>query len=379
MTWRLSLAAALAAAVLAGACAAEEEPEEDDAAQDAGAADVVAPAQDIVTGWLDLGELPEPVRECETDEDCLAAVGDPGPCQTLACAKADGQCIKLPKDDGIACDVGNPCYTEQVCSGGLCLGGTAVDCSDANPCTNDSCSFDAGCVHDPRTGVCDDGDPCTKDEYCVEGVCTNGADICPAQCGNGSCQTTKGETCSSCPLDCGACSDGCTVSSFGGCEGCGCESCVCDAHPECCAEAWTEACVAACEGCGSCTPCGDGACEAADGETCATCPADCGACPTGCAAAEAPGCAGCGCEECVCDASPYCCDVAWDEACAATCETCGTACTGCAPAEAPGCNGCACEECVCDLVPSCCTTAWSALCVTACSTECGATCPAEEP
>lgn len=377
---RALLAAALPLAVLlACGCAGEEDPSDEGAAADVTILPDAAPAADIVTGWLDLGNIPDPVRECESDADCETLVAAPGACQTIMCAKTTGQCLLLPVDDGVQCDVSNLCYTGQVCSGGLCLGGVAVNCSDDSSCTNDSCSLDVGCVHSPRVGGCDDGDPCTKDEYCDAGVCTHGADICPAQCGNGSCQQTKGETCATCPLDCGPCSDGCTASEFASCAGCTCETCVCDAHPACCTEAWTDECVTACEACGSCTPCGDGACDGSIGEDCASCPADCGACPTGCGVREEPGCAGCGCEECVCDASPFCCDVAWDAACTAACDGCGTACTGCAASEAPGCNGCACEPCVCDLVPSCCTGAWSALCVTACTTECGGTCPTEEP
>lgn len=373
---RTALVAGLLAAPIAG-CAGEDEPESGDAADAVN--DVITVPSDITTGWLDVGELPPPTPECATDEDCVTSFGDPGPCQTVTCATSFGQCLYVPLDDKTPCDDQNLCYTEQVCSGGLCLGGKAVDCSDGNGCTNDKCDLQDGCQHLPRVGSCDDGDLCTKDEYCKDGVCGNGADICPAQCGNGSCQTTKGETCESCPLDCGPCSDGCTESTFGGCSGCGCESCVCAAKPTCCTDAWTADCVAACEACGACTPCGDGVCDGAIDETCVTCPADCGACATGCAEREDAGCQGCACEACVCADSPFCCDVAWDAQCTTACETCGAACTGCSTSEAPGCNGCACESCVCDLIPSCCTGAWSALCVTACKTECGASCPDEAP
>jgi hypothetical protein len=73
------------------------------------------------------------------------------------------------------------------------------------------------------------------------------------KCGNGKCQ--KGETCSNCEADCGACPPVC---GNGTCEaGETCSNCAAD--------------------CGPCGPvCGNGTCEA--GETCGTCQADCGPC-----------------------------------------------------------------------------------------------------
>ncbi len=72
-------------------------------------------------------------------------------------------------------------------------------------------------------------------------------------CGNGSCE--GGESCASCPADCGTCPPVC---GNGTCE-----------PGESCADCWQD--------CGLCPPsCGNGVCE--PGETCATCPGDCGQC-----------------------------------------------------------------------------------------------------
>ena len=225
--------------------------------------------------------------------------------------------------------------------------------------------------------VCEDGNPCTDGDYCEDGVCIAGVDTCPAQCGNGTCQVSKGETCGTCPLDCGPCSTGCTTSEFAGCNGCGCESCVCAINPDCCETAWGPECTFLCE-------------------------SNCGVSIAGCSESPLAGCCGCECESCVCAIEPTCCSEEWTVGCVSLCasecggtcaefcgdgtcneasencgncpDDCGNCDPGCTVSETPGCDGCPCEECVCALAPSCCTDGWTALCATACENECGGTC-----
>jgi hypothetical protein len=68
-------------------------------------------------------------------------------------------------------------------------------CNDNNPCTVDECvggGTSSGFCHSTPSP---DGTTCTGNGVCEGGVCTT--------CGNGVCDA--GESCSSCPSDCGAC------------------------------------------------------------------------------------------------------------------------------------------------------------------------------
>jgi hypothetical protein len=95
----------------------------------------------------------------------------------------------------------------------------------------------------------------------------------------------------------------------------------------------------------ACTPdcrgkqCGDNGCGGSCGSCIATASCEAGTCTgaeeggAGCTPQESVLCSGCGCEECVCAADPFCCDPAadpgakWDEVCVQQCiVTCGYAC-----------------------------------------------------
>jgi hypothetical protein len=117
-------------------------------------------------------------------------------------------------------------------------------------------------------GACDDGETCF--------TCPRDCGLCSG-CPDGKCD--NGKTCSSCPLDCGPCA-GCgdhicegdetcysCPEDCGTCQGCG--DGVCESN---------ETCASCPADCGVCASCGDGTCDAT--ETCATCPADCGPCTT---------------------------------------------------------------------------------------------------
>ncbi len=90
--------------------------------------------------------------------------GGYGCCNIFFCEQATGQCLSKPDPDcegcgGAGVDVvtcqdtadcpleDNKCLP-QVCEQGSCVW-RALECDDHNPCTNDACKKDVGCLHQP--------------------------------------------------------------------------------------------------------------------------------------------------------------------------------------------------------------------------------------
>lgn len=113
--------------------------------------------------------------------------------------------------EGGNCSDGNACTDKEVCTAGVCGGGTDVSakCDDLNPCTQDSCEPASGCQNLPLTGsVCPPPNACVTDAVCVQGVCTpdpaqgcDDANPCTAD-------TCGPEGCENAPLDGLPCEDG---------------------------------------------------------------------------------------------------------------------------------------------------------------------------
>jgi len=127
-------------------------------------------------------------------------------CLEASCDPATGACGFVDKPNGASCDDGNPCthpdscaagvcegipfvgpctsanlcLTDTICTGDVCGGGTAVSCDDENPCTEDLCDPDYGCLHSPLDGpsgpACTPIDPNTGLPYL--GVCAQGYTVC---------------------------------------------------------------------------------------------------------------------------------------------------------------------------------------------------------
>jgi len=119
------------------------------------------------------------VTGCLTDAECKYLEADAGPCQAAVCD--DGACLLGPMTDGIMCDDGDLCTGGDLCEDGQCVPGEPVVCEDEEPCTEDSCDPATGeCVFAPAVGEsCDDGDPCTDGDICLDdGTCGGTAVEC---------------------------------------------------------------------------------------------------------------------------------------------------------------------------------------------------------
>jgi hypothetical protein len=160
---------------------------------------------------------PVTVVQCDKSND--------GTCANTICEPGTGKCqiIKTPDDTGCNAD-DNVCTIGDSCQNGFCTPGSALSCNDGNPCTNDACEPDTGCVFTNNNNPCNaDDNACTVGDLCQAGACAKGAaktcddnEACTAD----SCDVTTG-LCVFTPLDV-ACDDGdmCTVGD------------VCGEHPD---------------------------------------------------------------------------------------------------------------------------------------------------
>jgi hypothetical protein len=140
-----------------------------------------------------------------------APCDDDNPCTADVCNASSGSC-EHPAIAG-PCDDGNTCTVGEACDSGVCAGGKTIDCSDKNPCTDDTCDVAGGCQHANNTAGCDDGEACTKDDVCGGGACLPGAaSPCDDQnaCTQDACELAKG--CTHTDVE-GGCDDGdpCTI------------------------------------------------------------------------------------------------------------------------------------------------------------------------
>ncbi len=96
---------------------------------------------------------------------------DDNPCTDDSCDPDTG-CVFT--NNTVPCDDGDACTTVDVCDGGQCSGSIPPDCDDGNPCTDDSCDPGDGCIHVPNVLPCDDSNACTLNDTCNAGLCVGG-------------------------------------------------------------------------------------------------------------------------------------------------------------------------------------------------------------
>ncbi len=235
-----------------------------------------------------------PSKTCDDSNPCTADYCD----SALGCQHANA---------GESCDDGNACTTGDACKSGACTAAGALDCDDSNLCTSDSCNPSSGCAHVNNTVPCDDGNACTLVDVCLNGICTNALlatcadgnpctdDTCNPQSGcvflpntatctdNNAC--TLGDTCAGAvckPAAPSDCDDGnpCTTETcdtMGGCSSSNntapcADGSVCTQNDLCAGGV----CVAGASiGCSDGNPCTDDSCDATAGCVHAANTADC--------------------------------------------------------------------------------------------------------
>jgi hypothetical protein len=112
-------------------------------------------------------------------------------CEVAAFDFDAGQCEQTPKPDNTNC--ASTCVVSGACNGGTCRG-QFKDCSDTNPCTDDSCSKDAGCQHTPH--VCaQPQNPCQVPSCDADAGCVTTAANDGTLCGDDDCVSNNLPVC----------------------------------------------------------------------------------------------------------------------------------------------------------------------------------------
>ncbi|MFT7622601.1 MAG: hypothetical protein ACI9WU_001774 [Myxococcota bacterium] len=108
---------------------------------------------------------------------------DESGCTANVCNPTTGSCEENEAPDGKECNDDNACTVGDLCLGGTCTSDALIPCDDENPCTDDACEPEFGCVATPNVNSCDDGDDCTVGDTCSESVCIPGDEnICGDTC-----------------------------------------------------------------------------------------------------------------------------------------------------------------------------------------------------
>jgi hypothetical protein len=108
--------------------------------------------------------------------------GPDAPCLASACEPKTGACSLVPANGGFACDDGDACTAGDKCGQGKCQSGPPISCLDDNPCTDDLCDAETGCLHTANKAPCNDGNACTLGDKCSGGLCLGGQ---PSACDDG--------------------------------------------------------------------------------------------------------------------------------------------------------------------------------------------------
>jgi hypothetical protein len=134
--------------------------------------------EDVCNGTLlcNLTELP---YKCEVDPATVISCPEPeginAPCLMAVCNSMNGECTFESGNDSKSCDDEDACTFGERCLDGACDEGSVLNCNDGNPCTDESCNGETGCVITFNVEPCSDGNVCTVSDLCADGECASGS------------------------------------------------------------------------------------------------------------------------------------------------------------------------------------------------------------
>ena len=130
-----------------------------------------------------------------TEVTCPEPEGEDAACLKASCVPETGDCTFVPAHEGLSCGDQDACTLGDICVAGSCTGQAQVECDDSNPCTDDLCLPDKGCVFSPNAQPCDDQNACTVGDLCSAGACVGQGSL-PCNdsnpCTDDSCQPDSG-------------------------------------------------------------------------------------------------------------------------------------------------------------------------------------------
>ncbi len=117
------------------------------------------------------------VQDPTTAVVCELPPGASPECQEPDCDPQTGECFETPINEGEPCVGDDLCEEGAACLDGVCAGGTPIACDDEDACNGvEGCEAgvcQVGATCDPEFGclpgndvICDDGEPCTND-FCL--------------------------------------------------------------------------------------------------------------------------------------------------------------------------------------------------------------------
>ena len=105
----------------------------------------------------------------------------PGPCTSLSCDSAAGECVPVESPDGTPCSDGLVCTADDQCLSGECVG-QAVACEPAGECVLAQCVEPGAC----QPSALGDGTECEDGGLCLAGECCH-PKCTGATCGDNGC------------------------------------------------------------------------------------------------------------------------------------------------------------------------------------------------